>query len=79
MNQPTYLDHLAGFDIVRLFEDWLESGSWYVVLYHPGCPECERMVPRYVALFAYDTQPGTDSSELLKMIRYGRKEALPAC
>jgi hypothetical protein len=35
--------------------------------------------PRYVALFAYDTQPGTDSSELLKMIRYGRKAALPAC
>jgi hypothetical protein len=28
--------------------------------------------PRYVALLAYDTKPGTDSSELLKLIRYGR-------
>ncbi len=32
-------------------------------------------VPRYVALLAYDTRPGTDSSELLKLVRYGR---LPA-
>lgn len=37
MNQPTYLDHLAGFDIVRLFEDWLESGSWYI------CPETKKI------------------------------------
>ncbi len=29
-------------------------------------------VPRYVALLGYDTEPGTDSSELLKMVRYGR-------
>lgn len=28
--------------------------------------------PRYVALLAYDTRPGTDSSDLLKMVRYGR-------
>ena len=28
--------------------------------------------PRYVALLAYDTKPGTDSSELLKLVRYGR-------
>jgi hypothetical protein len=27
---------------------------------------------RYVALLAYDTQPDTDSSELLKLVRYGR-------
>jgi hypothetical protein len=32
----------------------------------------EGPVPRYVALLAYDTVPGTDSSELLKMVRYGR-------
>jgi hypothetical protein len=31
--------------------------------------------PRYVALLAYDSRPGTDSSELLKLVRYGR---LPA-
>lgn len=29
-------------------------------------------VPRYVGLLAYDTKPGTVSSELLKRIRYGR-------
>jgi hypothetical protein len=32
-------------------------------------------VPRYVALLAYDTKPGTDSTNELKMSRYGR---LPA-
>jgi hypothetical protein len=30
--------------------------------------------PRLVALFGYDTQPGTMSSELLKAVRYGRTE-----
>jgi hypothetical protein len=34
-------------------------------------------VPRYVALLAYDTRPGTDSSELLKRIRYGRLPGEP--
>jgi hypothetical protein len=29
-------------------------------------------VPRYVALLAYDTEADTDSSELLKLVRYGR-------
>jgi hypothetical protein len=29
--------------------------------------------PRLVALFGYDTKPGTMSSELLKEVRYGRK------
>jgi hypothetical protein len=33
-------------------------------------------VPRYVALLAYDTKPGTVSSDLLKMVRYGRTQAL---
>ncbi len=28
--------------------------------------------PRYVALLAYDTKPDTDSSNRLKMVRYGR-------
>ena len=28
--------------------------------------------PRLVALFGYDTKPGTMSSELLKAVRYGR-------
>jgi hypothetical protein len=32
-------------------------------------------VPRHVALLAYDTKPGTDSNDELKLARYGR---LPA-
>jgi hypothetical protein len=28
--------------------------------------------PRYVALFGYDTAPGTVSSDLLRLVRYGR-------
>jgi hypothetical protein len=32
----------------------------------------EGPVPRYVALLAYDTKPDTRSSELLKLVRYGR-------
>jgi len=32
--------------------------------------------PRLVGLLAYDTKPGTDSSELLKQVRYGRTTAL---
>jgi hypothetical protein len=35
-------------------------------------------VPRYVGLLAYDTKPRTDSSPLLKQVRYGRTEALRA-
>jgi hypothetical protein len=30
--------------------------------------------PRHVAWFGYDTKPGTTSSELLKLVRYGRTE-----
>jgi hypothetical protein len=33
-------------------------------------------VPRAVALFAYDTKPDTNSSDLLKLVRYGRTEAI---
>jgi hypothetical protein len=29
-------------------------------------------VPRHVALLAYDTKSGTDSTDLLKLVRYGR-------
>jgi hypothetical protein len=36
----------------------------------------EGEVPRLVALFAYDTRPDADSSELLKLIRYGRTSAV---
>lgn len=33
--------------------------------------------PRHVVLFGYDTKPGTMSSDLLKLIRYGRREPEP--
>ncbi|MBM3673394.1 MAG: hypothetical protein FJW88_00320 [Actinobacteria bacterium] len=33
-------------------------------------------VARIVALLGYDTAPGTESSDLLKLVRYGRTEAL---
>ena len=33
--------------------------------------------PRHVALFGFDTRPGTMSSDLLKQIRYGRVEPDP--
>ncbi len=33
-------------------------------------------VPRYVALLAYDTKPGSDSSDLLKRVRYGRTQPI---
>lgn len=32
--------------------------------------------PRVVALFAYDTRPESDTSELFKLLRYGRSEAI---
>jgi hypothetical protein len=35
-------------------------------------------VPRYVALLAYDTKPGTDSTDELKLSRYGRLPARDA-
>ena len=34
-------------------------------------------VPRIVALLAYDTRPESDTSDLFKLIRYGRSEPRP--
>jgi len=34
-------------------------------------------IPRHVALFGYDTKAGTMSSDLLKQVRYGRREPEP--
>ncbi len=34
----------------------------------------EGPTPRFVALFGFDRKPGTNSSDLLKMVRYGRTE-----
>jgi hypothetical protein len=53
----------------------LFNGRWSM---HRVTP-IEGDVARYVALLAYDTKPGTDSTELLKLIRYGRlPEAVPS-
>jgi hypothetical protein len=38
----------------------------------------EGEVPRVVALLAYDTRPDSDSSELFKLVRYGRSAPLNA-
>jgi hypothetical protein len=46
----------------------LFNGRWSMHRVTPIVGE----TPRYVALLAYDTKPGTDSTELLKLIRYGR-------
>lgn len=47
------------------------NGRWSLHRVDPILGE----VPRYVALLAYDTRPGTDSTDTLKLARYGR---LPA-
>ena len=39
---------------------------------HRVTPIVRADAARYVALFGYDTKPGTMSSELLKLVRYGR-------
>jgi hypothetical protein len=46
----------------------LFDGRWSL---HRVTP-IEGPLPRYVALLAYDTKPGTDSSDSLKLARYGR-------
>jgi hypothetical protein len=46
----------------------LFNGRWSMHRVTPIVGE----VPRYVALLAYDTAPGTDSTDLLKLVRYGR-------
>jgi len=47
------------------------NGRWSLHRVDP----IEGDTPRYVALLAYDTKPGTDSTDTLKLARYGR---LPA-
>lgn len=51
----------------------LFEGRWSL---HRVTP-VEGVTTRHVALFGYDTKPGTMSSELLKAIRYGRTEPHP--
>jgi hypothetical protein len=46
----------------------LFNGRWSLHRVSPVRGE----VPRYVALLAYDTKAGTDSTDLLKLVRYGR-------
>lgn len=49
------------------------NGRWSLHRVDPIVGE----VPRYVALLAYDTRPGTDSTDTLKLARYGRLPAPP--
>lgn len=51
----------------------LFEGRWSL---HRVTP-VEGSTARHVALFGYDTKPGTMSSELLKAIRYGRTQPEP--
>jgi len=51
----------------------LFEGRWSLHRVTPVVGE----TPRHVALFGYDTKPGTMSSDLLKQIRYGRAEPDP--
>ena len=44
------------------------NGRWSLHRVDP----IEGDLPRYVALLAYDTEPGTDSTDTLKLARYGR-------
>lgn len=44
------------------------NGRWSLHRVDP----IEGDTPRYVALLAYDTKPGTDSTDALKLARYGR-------
>jgi hypothetical protein len=72
---------LRGDDRSRVVVEPMEPGT--LMLFegryslHQVTPiEGER--PRYVGLFGYDTKPDTMSSELLKLVRYGRAEPLHA-
>jgi hypothetical protein len=71
---------LAGEDLERVVEP-MEPGT---LMLFEGRYSLHRVTPisgarpRYVGLFGYDTKPDTMSSELLKLVRYGRSEPLSA-
>ena len=72
---------LRGDDRERVVVEPMEPGT--LMLFegryslHQVTP-IEGSQPRYVGLFGYDTKPDTMSSELLKLVRYGRAEPLRA-
>jgi hypothetical protein len=72
-------DILSGADRSRVTTEPMEPGT---LMLFEGRWSLHRVTPvvgerpRYVGLFGYDTKPDTMSSELLKLVRYGRKEPL---
>jgi hypothetical protein len=66
---------LAGDDTDRVVVEAMTPGT---LMLFQGRRSLHRVtsiagaVPRYVALFGYDTKPDTVSSEVLKLVRYGR-------
>lgn len=75
---PDVAEVLSGGRLDRVFTEPMTPGT---LMLFDGRWSLHRVttirgpVPRYVALLAYDSEPGTDSSETLKLSRYGR---LPA-
>ena len=69
---------LAGDRTERITSVPMEPGT---LMFFEGRSSLHRVTPitgatpRYVALLAYDTQRSTCSSELLRLVRYGRAEA----
>jgi hypothetical protein len=72
---------LRGDDRERVVVEPMESGT---LMLFEGRYSLHRVTlitgarPRYVGLFGYDTKPDTTSSDLLKLVRYGRAEPLHA-
>ena len=70
---------LSGADRARVTTEPMEPGT---LMLFEGRWSLHRVTPvagdrpRYVRLFGYDTKPDTQSSELLKLVRYGRSEPL---
>lgn len=61
-------DHLVRIEPMTPGTLMIFNGRWSLHRVDPVGGER----PRYVALLAYDTKPGTDSTDTLKLARYGR-------
>jgi hypothetical protein len=66
-------DHLVRVEPMTPGTLMIFNGRWSL---HRVAP-IDGEVPRYVALLAYDTSPGTDSTDTLKLARYGRLPESP--
>jgi hypothetical protein len=79
-SDDTVADVLAGRTPERVRTEPMDPGA---LMIFAGRTSLHRVTPiggpapRYVALLAYDTKPGTDSTDLLKRVRYGRLPGEP--